>query len=158
MQVWKRAIFIIVLCTAVIYYYAQNINDSLLTKIAKRFEQAQHLSLQQIIQTTVLSSGKIPEENLPCYSGMQVTIVALFSRKPEAAYGRMLVTKHYSTSTQFDEHLFQQAAYDEAFKVNYTLLSVYFPPEATYKNCNTMLQVYDKKKPDNKVWLIILTK
>jgi hypothetical protein len=158
MQIGKRAIGSIVLCTTVIYSYAQNINDSLLTKIAKRFEHAQHLSLQKIIQPTVLSSGQIPEENLPCYSGMQVTIVALFNKKPEAAYGRMLVTKHYSTSTQFDEHLFQQAAYDEAFKLNYTLLSVYFPPEATYKNCNTMLQVYDRKQPDNKVWLIVLTK
>ncbi|TKK66393.1 hypothetical protein FC093_17630 [Ilyomonas limi] len=138
--------------------FAQHINDSLLAKVARRFEETQHLSLQKIIPPTALQAGQMPEERLPCYPGRQVTVVAIFDKKPVAAYGRMLVMKRITSTTQFDEHLFQRAGYDETFKVNYVLLSVYFPPEATYKNCNTILQVYDKKEPSNKVWLIILTK
>jgi len=128
----------------IIHAVAQQIDDSLLHRVASRFEQSQHLALQKIIQPTILSPGQTPEESLPCYSGMQVTIVAIFDKKPVAAYGRMLVTKRYAASTQYDEHLFQQAGYDENFKVNYTLLSVYFPPEATYKTaircCRCMIK------------------
>jgi hypothetical protein len=158
MQMAMRTLLFVVFFTTAIQAVAQHINDSLLAKVARRFEESQHLSLQKIIQPFTLVSGPIQEVSLPCYSGMQVTVVAIFDKKPAAAYGRMLVTKHFPASTQFDEHLFQQAGYDEAFKINYALLSVYFPPEATYKNCKTILQVYDKKKRSNKVWMIILTK
>jgi len=155
---WVQGFLLIVFFTAVTQSFAQQIDDSLLAKVARRFEESQHLSLQKIIQPTVLQPGQLPKETVPCYSGMQVTVVAIFNNKPVAAYGRMLVAKHYPTSTQYDEHLFQQAGFDEVFKVNYSLLSVYFPSNATYRNCNTELQVYDKKKSGNKVWLIILTK
>jgi len=149
----------IVLITTTSPSFTQRIDDSVLTKIARRFEETQHLSLQKIIQpAAVLQPGQLPLDTLPCYSGMQVTIVAIFNKKPAVAYGRMLVAKRYAASTQYDEHLFQQAGYDNAFKVNYSLISVYFPPNATYRNCNTMLQVYDKKDLSNKVWLLILTK
>jgi len=158
MQQVKWMLLGVVLCTTFNSAVAQYIDDSLLHKVAKRFEQSQHLSLQKVIPPATVENGQIADESLPCYSGMQVTIVAIFNRKPVAAYGRMLVTKHYTTSTQYDEHFFQEAGYDESLKVNYTLLSVYFPPEATYKNCNTVLQVYDKKLRSNKVWLLILTK
>jgi len=153
-----RGLLLIVLFTTASQSFARQIDDSLLARVARRFEETQHLSLQKIIQPAVLQSGQLPKETLPCYSGMQVTIVAIFNKKPVDVYGRMLVAKHYPASTQYDEHLFQQAGYDEAFKVNYSLISVYFPPNATYRNCNTELQVYDKKEPGNKVWLIILTK
>ena len=158
MKLLKQLIFFIVFFIITIHVFAQHIDDSLLARIARRFEQSQHLSLQKIIEPTALQPKKMPEERLPCYSGMQVTIVAVFNTKPIAAYGRMLVMKRYPGSTQFDEHLFQQANYDSTFKISYTLLSVYFPPNATFKNCNTVLQVYDKKKLNNKVWLIVLTK
>ena len=158
MHILVRGLMFTVLFTTASQLFAQRIDDSLLTKIARRFEETQHLSLQKIIQPEELQSGQMPQEILPCYSGMQVTIVAIFNKKPEAAYGRMLVTKRYPTSTQYDEHLFQKVGYDSAFKVNYSLISVYFPPNATYKNCNTVLQVYDKKRLSNKVWLIVLTK
>ena len=149
-------LFCVALCTTFNCAFAQVIDDSLLHKVASRFEQSQHLYLQKIISPAV--NAHVTDESLPCYSGMQVTIVAVFNKKPIAAYGRMLVTKHYPASTQYDEHFFQEAGYDESLKVNYTLLSVYFPPEATYKNCNTILQVYDKKLRNNKVWLLVLTK
>src|SRR3954463_13991281 len=158
MQILVRGLLCIILFTTATLSFAQQIDDSLLAKIARRFEESQHLSLQKIIQPTLPQAVQLHQDTLPCYSGMQVTVVAIFGNKPVAAYGRMLVAKHYPTSTQYDEHLFQQAGYDKAFKVNYSLLSVYFPPNATYRNCNTMPQVYDKKKPGNKVWLIILTK
>ena len=158
MQILKRVLFSFVLCTTITHAFAQHIDDSLLAKVARRFEESQHLSLQKIIQSTTVQAGQMPEERLSCYSGKQVTVVAVFNNKPIAPYGRMLVMKRYPGSTQFDEHLFQQVAYDATFKINYALLSVYFPPEATFKNCNTVLQVYDKKKPSNKVWLIVLTK
>ena len=158
MRMSMRGFLLIALCTLVNQSFAQQIDDSLLAKVVRRFEESQHLSLQKIIQPTVLQPGQLPKETVPCYSGMQVTVVAIFNNKPVAAYGRMLVAKHYPTSTQYDEHLFQQAGFDEEFKVNYSLLSVYFPTNATYRNCNTELQVFDKKKPGNKVWLIILTK
>lgn len=158
MQILKQVLFFVVLWTTALHSLAQHIDDSLLHKVARRFEESQHLSIQKIIKPTASTAGKIREAALPCYSGMQVTIVAIFNKKPVSAYGRMLVKKHYTTSTKFDEHLFQQAAYDKNFKVHYSLLSVYFPPNATYKNCNTELQVYDKKKYSNKVWLIVLTK
>ncbi len=159
MQLLKGLIFFVVLCTTTVNrLFAQRINDALLHKVAKRFEQSQHLSLAKIIRPAALPPGQVPEEKFPCYPGRQVTVIAVFSKKPVAAYGRMLVTKRYSSATRFDEHLFQQAGYEESLKIHYALLSVYFPPEATVKNCNTVLQVYDKKKPDNKVWLIVLTK
>jgi hypothetical protein len=158
MPILMRGVLFIVLFTTATPSFAQRIDDSVLTKIVRRFEETQHLSLQKIIQPAELQSGQLPQDTLPCYSGMQVTVVAVFNEKPGAAYGRMLVTKRYPTSTQYDEHLFQPAGYDSTFKVNYSLISVYFPPNATYRNCNTMLQVYDKKKLNNKVWLLILTK
>src|SRR3954447_23312042 len=139
MQILVRSSLLFVLTTVAIQSFAQQIDDSLLAKVARRFEESQHLSLQKIIQPAVLQSGQLPKETLPCYSGMQVTIVAIFNNKPASAYGRMLVAKHYPTSTQYDEHLFQQAGYDSAFKVHYSLISVYFPPNATYRNCNTEL-------------------
>lgn len=158
MRIIIRCLLFLILFTATTPLFAQHINDLLLHKVARRFEQSQHLSLQKIIQPTTLQHGQMPWERLPCYSGKQVTIVAVFSSKPVASYGCMLVTKRYPASNQYDEHLFQQAGYDRSFNINYSLLSVYFPPEATFKNCNTVLQVYDKKKPDNKVWLIVLIK
>ena len=158
MHILMRGLLFIVLITTTSPSFAQRIDDSLLTKIARRFEETQHLSLQKIIQPVVLQPGQLPQDTLPCYSGMQVTLVAIFNKKPVDAYGRILVTKRYATPTQYEEHLFQQAGYDSAFKVNYSLISVYFPPNATYRNCNTMLQVYDKKNISNKVWLIVLTK
>lgn len=157
MQIWTRCFLFVLLFTATLVA-AQPVNDSVIASVAKRFEESQHLSLQKIIEPTVLAAGQMPEARLPCYSGMQVTVVAIFSEQPVAAYGRMLVMKRYPAATQYDKHLFQQADYDKSLKVHYALISVYFPPEATFKNCNTVLQVYDKKKPSNKVWLIVLTK
>src|SRR5437879_1997795 len=111
MPILMWGLLFIVLFTTTSQSFAQRIDDSLLTKIARRFEETQHLSLQKIIQPTVQQSGQLPNDTLPCYSGMQVTIVAIFNKKPIDAYGRMLVTKRYPTSTQYDEHLFQQAGY-----------------------------------------------
>lgn len=159
MQILLRNALFVVLFAAAIPSFAQQINDSLLARVARRFEEVQHLSLQKIIQPTASGTGQVPNnEILPCYSGMQVTVVAIFNNKPIDAYGRMLVAKHYPTSTQYDEHLFQETGYDNTFKINYALISVYFPPNATYRNCNTTLQVYDKRQLSNKVWLIVLTK
>src|SRR3954452_24068579 len=139
MRMLVRGLLLIVFFTTATQSFAQQIDDSLLAKVARSFEELQHLSLRKIIQPTVLQPGQLPKDTLPCYSGMQVTIVAIFNTKPVAAYGRMLVAKHYPTSTQYDEHLFQQASFDEVFKINYSLLSVYFPPDATDRNCNTEL-------------------
>jgi hypothetical protein len=158
MHLLMRVLLFTILFATATSSFSQRIDDSLLTKIARRFEETQHLSLRKIIPPAILQSGQLPQDTLPCYSGLQVTIVAIFNEKPVDAYGRMLVAKRYPASTEYDEHLFQEAGYDSAFKVNYSLISVYFPPNATYRNCNTILQVYDKKKLSNKVWLIVLTK
>ena len=98
MQCVKWMLFCVVLCISYTSTVAQQIDDSLLLKVAKRFEQSQHLSLQKIISPKIAAEVQQADENLPCYSGMQVTIVAIFHKKPVAAYGRMLVTKRYAAS------------------------------------------------------------
>ncbi len=156
-QLTKRFLFLFIVMSSCVSGFSQQVNDSLVAKIARRFEKTQYLTLQRIIKPAVLKAQQIPEERMPCYSGMQVTIVAVFAFKPTAAYGRMLVTKRFP-AVKYDEHFFQKAGYDKNFNVYYSLLSVYFPEEATFKNCTTVLQVYDQQKPSNKVWLAILTK
>src|SRR3954452_10156887 len=100
MQILVLCLLCIVLFTTATPSFTQRIDDSLLAKIARRFEESQHLSLQKIIRPTLPLTGQLHQDTLPCYSGMQVTVVAIFHDKPLAAYGRMLVAKHYPTSTQ----------------------------------------------------------
>lgn len=139
--------------------YTQTITDSLLHKITDRFVTQQNYKLETIVESVNnLKDGLPPDAEINCTSGKEMLAVAVFVDKPKNLFARMLVTKHYNKKTAYDEHLFQDAAFEESFKVYYSLVRVQFPAEANKLNCGVNLQVYDKSNPAKKVWLLVFSK
>lgn len=137
--------------------HAQQVTDAVLAKTIKQFVGMGYIH-QRTIQPVPLKAGIIPEQLLSCYSGKEVLIAAIYNKKPLKAFARMIVQKKHGGQVSFDKHIFQPVEFDVKLKIYYSLISVLFPEEATFKNCSTNVQVYDEKAQASKVWLLVFTK
>jgi hypothetical protein len=144
---------------ATTHVHAQALTDSLLHKIIRRFETEDYYKLEAVIQSVNNRKDTLPPDaSAACLPGKEMLAVAVFATKPKKLFARMLVTKRYNKKIAYDEHLFQDVAFDESLSVHYALLRIVFPSEANHLNCGVNLQVYDKGNPAAKVWLLVFSK
>jgi len=136
----------------------QTISDTLLHKVITRFENQGYKKEKVIQSVNNRKDGLPPDVDAPCLSGKEMLVVAVFAGKPQKPFARMLVEKHYNKKIAYDEHPFQNVAFDEGLNINYSLVNVAFPSEANKLNCGVNLQVYDKASPAAKVWLLVFSK
>lgn len=137
----------------------QTMTDTLLGRIVNRFKTNAGYKVENIINYTNKRADGLPDDHdIPCISGKEMLVVAVFEDKPKNLFARMLVTKKYNKKTACDEHPFQPVTFEEGLQVYYALLQVSFPAEANKLNCGVNLQVFDKANPAAKIWLLVFSK
>lgn len=138
---------------------AQVTKDTLLSEVRYRFEVQEGYTFGTAIQSVnTRNDGLPPDVETACPSGKEMLVVAVFGTKPNNLFARMLVAKHFGKKTAYDEHLFQPATFEGSLHIWYSLVQVQFPAEANSLNCGVNLQVFDKDKPEAKVWLLTFSK
>jgi len=90
-----RTVFVLLFVSVFINCSAQNIPDTLISSFRDFYVNKLKYKLEKIVDVENPADGKMPRGNdIPCYSGKEVLVVALFSAKPQELYGRMLVSKN----------------------------------------------------------------
>lgn len=155
----KAILFILTLIFSLSLSNGQSITHSMLSKIQDRFKTYGNYTPLTILESVnTRTDGLPPDVETVCLSGKEMLVVAVFGAKPQKLFARMLVTKHFGKKIAYDEHPFQNAAFEETLNIFYSLVQVQFPAEANTLNCRVNLQVYDKADPAAKVWLLIFSK
>ncbi|HWB28733.1 MAG TPA: hypothetical protein VG738_24840 [Chitinophagaceae bacterium] len=135
------------------------VTPSLLQRVENRFEKQGQYVYRQTIESVNSRTDGLPSDNDADFiPGKEMLVVAVFSKKPDSAFARMVVTKHFGKKKSYDEHQFQTVAFEPSLEIYYSLLQVILPAEANKANCSVNLQVFDKKHPADKVWLLVFSK
>ncbi|HVX51967.1 MAG TPA: hypothetical protein VHB48_17530 [Chitinophagaceae bacterium] len=135
------------------------VTKPLLQKVIDRFVKHEHYTYQYTIESVNHRTDGLPSDNKAAFlPGKEMLVVAVPGKKPDSLFARMLITKHFGKKLAYDEHQFQQVDYEPGLEIYYALVQVIFPAEANAYNCSVNLQVFDKKHPAEKVWLLVFEK